>query len=138
MVVASIAATAVAEGKKVLILVPDIQLVQQSYGDFLEYGIDERLVSKWTGSYEYQDTKIVIANNQILLSEKQDTSVLKHFDVIITDECHKISSAEKISKLIKNLKCSHMFGFTGSLPENTFDVWSLNRTFGSIIYHKLS
>lgn len=138
LVVASIASTAIEKNLKVLLLVPDIQLVAQSYGDFLDYGVEETNISKWTGSHEYQNTKIVIANNQILLSEKQDLSVLKHFDVIIVDECHKMASAEKISKLVKNLKCKHMFGFTGSLPENKFDVWSINRIFGSIIYFKKS
>jgi superfamily II DNA or RNA helicase len=138
LVIASIAATAVREKHAVLVLVPDIQLVSQSYGDFLEYGIPESQVSKWTGSFEYQNTNIVIANNQILLSEKQDLSVLKNFSVVIVDEVHKMASAEKISKLIKNLKCKHIFGFTGSLPENQFDIWSINRIFGSIIYFKKS
>lgn len=71
----------------ILILVPDIQLVQQTSQDFLDYGIDPSLVSKWTGSHEFQNTKIVVANNQILLSKKQDQSVLANFGAIICDEC---------------------------------------------------
>jgi len=31
-----------------------------------------------------------------------------------------------------------MFGFTGSMPENIYDVWSINRIFGSVIYSKKS
>jgi superfamily II DNA or RNA helicase len=124
--------------KRVLVLVPDIQLVQQTYGDFISYGISESMVSKWTGNHELQNTSIVIANSQILLSKKQDKTILNEFDVLIVDECHKMSSAEKISKLVKHSKCRHKLGFTGSLPENKFDVWSLNRIFGSIIYHKKS
>jgi superfamily II DNA or RNA helicase len=119
---------------RILILVPDIQLVQQSTGDLLEYGIESSLISKWTGSNEYQNTKIVVANSQILLSEKTDTSILKSFNVIIVDECHKFASAEKISKLIKKLNCKHIFGLTGSLPEAQYDVWTLNRIFGDILY----
>jgi len=122
----------------ILILVPDIQLVQQTYQDFLDYGISESLISKWTGNHEYSETKIVISNSQILLSEKQDTSVLKRYQCVIVDECHKNASAQKITKLIKNLNYKHIFGLTGSLPENKFDVWSLNRIFGPIIYHKKS
>jgi superfamily II DNA or RNA helicase len=118
----------------ILILVPDIQLVSQTYGDLIDYGIKESLISKWTGNHEFMDTKIVIANNQILLSEKQDKSVLNKFQCVIVDEAHKQASAEKISKLIKNLKAKHIFGLTGSLPENKFDIWSINRIFGSIIY----
>jgi superfamily II DNA or RNA helicase len=104
----------------------------------LEYGVSKDNVAKWTGNYAYQKANIVIANNQILLSEKQDTTVLNEFDLIIVDECHKLASAEKITKLVKNLKCKHIFGFTGSLPNEQFDVWSLNRIFGPILYYKKS
>jgi superfamily II DNA or RNA helicase len=139
LTIALIAKTAVDEkDNNVLILVPDIQLVQQTFQDFLDYGIPENLISKWTGSYEFSPTKIVVANNQILLSEKQDKEVLERFQTVIVDECHKLATAEKISKLVKALKCNHIFGFTGSLPENKFDVWSINRIFGSVIYHKKS
>ena len=139
LVIALIASTILKEKDyNILVLVPDIQLVQQTYQDFLDYGVSEELVSKWTGNYEFQPTKIVVANNQILLSEKQDKEVLKRFQVVVCDECHKMASAQKISKLVKALKCKHMFGFTGSLPENKFDVWSINRIFGSVIYHKKS
>ena len=31
-----------------------------------------------------------------------------------------------------------MVGFTGSLPENKFDFWSINRIFGPVIYYKKS
>ena len=122
----------------ILILVPDIQLVQQTYQDFLDYGLDNTLISKWTGSYEFTNTKIVVANHQILLSDKQDTTVLNSFEYIFVDECHKMASAEKISKLIKKLNCSHIFGFTGSMPLCKFDVWTINRIFGPILYTKKS
>ena len=136
LVVSLIANTAlIKKDYNILILVPDIQLVSQTYNDLLEYGINESLISKWTGNHEFKDTKIVIANNQILLSEKQDKSVLANFQCVIVDEAHKQATAANISKLIKGLKCKHIFGLTGSLPENKFDVWTLNRIFGSIIYH---
>lgn len=120
----------------ILILVPNIQLVEQTYNDFIEYGIEEKLISRWTGNYDYQDTQIVIANNQILLSKKQDTNVLDKFNVLICDEVHKIGTSEKITKLVKELKCKHVYGFTGSMPENNFETWSINRIFGPIIYKK--
>jgi len=139
LTIALIAATAVAEHNfSVLILVPNIQLVEQTYNDFIEYGVHSDLISKWTGNYEYKSTKIVIANNQILLSKTQDVSVLNTFHVIVCDEVHKIGTAEKISKLVKGLTGIYKFGFTGSLPENNFDRWSINRIFGPVIYEKLS
>jgi superfamily II DNA or RNA helicase len=123
---------------KTLILVPNIQLVEQTYKDFIDYGINEKLISRWTGNHDYNPTQIVIANYQILLSEKQDTTVLQDFEALVVDECHKFATAEKISKLIKKIKFKYLYGFTGSLPDNQFDVWLLNKIFGSIIYQKKS
>ena len=139
LVIALIASTILENTEyNILILVPDIQLVQQTYQDFLDYGVDVELISKWTGNHEFAPSRIVVANNQILLSKKQNTDVLERFQVVICDETHKLSTADKISKLVKSLKCKHMFGFTGSLPENKFDVWSINRIFGPVIYQKKS
>jgi superfamily II DNA or RNA helicase len=139
LTIALIAATAVNRHNfKVLILVPNIQLVEQTYNDFIDYGIDSNSISKWTGNNEYKSTNIVIANNQILLSKTQDVSVLNTFHVVVCDEVHKIGTAEKISKLVKGLHAPYKFGFTGSLPENNFDRWSINRIFGPVIYEKLS
>ena len=139
LTIALIAATAITKDiNNVLILVPNIQLVEQTYNDFIEYGVDPQLISRWTGSHDYDSTRIVIANNQILLSKTQDTTVLNKFNVVICDEVHKIGTAEKISKLIKGLKAEYKFGFTGSLPENNFDRWSINRIFGPVIYEKKS
>ena len=73
--------------RNVLILVPNTHLVAQTFKDFIEYGVDESLFSMWSGDNDYQSTRIVIANNQILLSKSQDTSVLKRFGLVIADEC---------------------------------------------------
>jgi superfamily II DNA or RNA helicase len=139
LTMALIVATAIQDNKNnVLVLVPNIQLVEQSYQDFIEYGIDPSLVSRWTGNHDYSSTKIVIANNQILLSKMRDKSVLSQFNVLLCDEVHKISTAEKISKFIKELNANYKFGLTGSLPENEFDKWSINRIFGPVLYEKRS
>lgn len=57
---------------------------------------------------------------------------------VLVSNCHKISSAQKIAKLVKGLKAKHFFGLTGSLPESNFDVWTINRIFGPVIYRKQS
>lgn len=124
---------------KTIILVPNLQLVHQTYKDFEEYGIPSEHVSIWTGDNDFKLTPIVIANYQILLSKKQNsTEFLQHFNCCIVDECHKIASAEKITKLLKQINYKHIFGFTGSLPKEEFDVWSINRVFGPVIYSKQS
>ena len=90
-------------GYKTFILVPDIQLVKQTYGDLLEYGIDEKDISCWTGG-ESPKTPIVIANAQILLSKTQDISWLSEIDVFVCDEAHKCRYGNKINKVISKIQ----------------------------------
>lgn len=128
------------KSKKVIILVPNLQLVHQTYKDFTQdFGLDPSTVSIWTGNNDYVASDIVIANYQIILSEKQNSEeILKTFSCCIVDECHKIASADKITKLIKSLSYKNIFGFTGSLPKEKYDIWSINRVFGPVIYFKKS
>jgi hypothetical protein len=71
---------------KALVLVPNIQLVEQTSKDFEEYGMEK--VTKWSGdNIPNPDATTVVAGTQILLSEKSDLSLLSKVDVLLIDEC---------------------------------------------------
>lgn len=124
---------------KALILVPDIQLVAQTYSDFIEYGISEDEITKWTGSTEpNKDAKIVISNAQILLSEKQDLSLLKDIKLLVIDEVHKIRYGNKINKVVEQIPALFRYGLTGTLPDNKIDQWNIFGKIGRVIYFKQS
>jgi superfamily II DNA or RNA helicase len=124
---------------KTLILVPDIQLVAQTYSDFLEYGIAEEEITKWTGSTEPdKNAKIVISNAQILLSEKQDLSLLKDIKLLVIDEVHKIRYGNKINKVVDQIPALFRYGLTGTLPDNKIDQWNIFGKIGKVIYFKQS
>lgn len=124
---------------KTLILVPDIQLVAQTYSDFLEYGIPEKEITKWTGSSEPdKSAKIVISNAQILLSEKQDLSLLKDIKLLVIDEVHKIRYGNKINKVVEQIPALFRYGLTGTLPDNKIDQWNIFGKIGRVIYFKQS
>jgi superfamily II DNA or RNA helicase len=124
---------------KTLILVPDIQLVAQTYSDFLEYGITEEEITKWTGSIEpNKNAKIVISNAQILLSEKQDLSLLKDIKLLVIDEVHKIRYGNKINKVVEQIPALFRYGLTGTLPDNKIDQWNIFGKIGRVIYFKQS
>lgn len=124
---------------KALILVPDIQLVAQTYSDFIEYGISEEEITKWTGSTEpNKDAKIVISNAQILLSEKQDLSLLKDIKLLVIDEVHKIRYGNKINKVVEQIPALFRYGLTGTLPDNKIDQWNIFGKIGRVIYFKQS
>jgi superfamily II DNA or RNA helicase len=124
---------------KTLILVPDIQLVAQTYSDFIEYGISEEEITKWTGSTEpNKNAKIVISNAQILLSEKQDLSLLKDIKLLVIDEVHKIRYGNKINKVVEQIPALFRYGLTGTLPDNKIDQWNIFGKIGRVIYFKQS
>jgi superfamily II DNA or RNA helicase len=125
--------------QKALILVPDIQLVQQTYGDFIEYGIPEDEITRWTGSHPPDFSKnIIIANSQILLSKKQDISVLKDIDILIIDEVHKCKASNTINKIVKSIPAVFRYGFTGTMPVDQIDKWSIIGSLGKVVYAKKS
>lgn len=127
------------DNAKTLILVPDIQLVTQSYSDFIEYGIPEKEITKWTGSYEPDPSaSIVIANIQILQSEKQDLSLLKDIKLLIIDEVHKLKQGNKVNKIVDQITAKYRFGLTGTMPDNKIDEWNILGKIGKVIYKKQS
>jgi len=122
-----------------LILVPDIQLVRQSYGDFVEYGIPKNEITAWTGNDEPDPSaRIIIANSQILLSKKQDLELLKYVNLLIVDEAHKIRHGNQINKVLKKIPAKFRFGFTGTLPDEKMDRWNIIGQLGPLIYERKS
>lgn len=123
--------------KSKILLITTPQLVTQSYKDFIEYGVHKHwTLSRWDGDNNYTEADIVIASNTILMSKKQDISVINKYDVIINDECHKARSGNKINKILKKNTSNHKYGFTGSLPESKIDLWNIVGQLGPIIYEK--
>ena len=124
---------------KTLILVPDIQLVAQTYSDFIEYGVTESEITKWTGSIvPNKDAKIIVSNAQILLSEKQDLSLLKDIKLLVIDEVHKLKYGNKINKVVEQIPASFRYGLTGTLPDDKIDQWNIFGKIGRVIYHRQS
>ena len=140
LVMATLVASILKQYKlKTLILVPNIQLVTQSYSDFIEYGIPESTITMWTGNYIPNiDADIIISNIQILLSEKQDLSLLKEIGLLLVDEVHVCKKTNLINKILDQIPALYRFGFTGTLPDNSLDQWNVFGKFGRILYQKKS
>jgi superfamily II DNA or RNA helicase len=123
--------------EKVLIVVPDIGLVEQTYKDFVSYNFPMEKVTKWSGNNEINlDAQVIIANMGILQSEKSDLSWFKEVGLLIVDECHKLRRGNKVNKLIDKIPTLRRFGFTGTLPESDIDVWNINNFIGPVIFKK--
>jgi superfamily II DNA or RNA helicase len=121
---------------KCLLLVPDRGLVQQTYSDFIEYKVPFTFC-RWTAEYKLDQTvNVVIASNQIIQSQFEDQEWAKYVDILVIDECHRIKGQNKIGKLIKKIYTTHKFGFTGTLPDEKMDEWSIKGKIGPVYYEK--
>lgn len=123
---------------KVLLIVPDRGLVEQTYSDFISYGIPLS-VTKWTGDDEPNlKANIIIANLGILQSDKTDLTPLYDVDVLVVDEVHKLRKDNKVNNLIKLIRTPFKFGLTGTMPEDLLDQLNITGKIGPIIYEKSS
>jgi len=120
-----------------LVTVPTLQLVEQTYKDFIEYGIDKNLICRWTSKYKLNpNAQIIISNTGNLISKNVDKNLYKDVDLLIADECHVFKLGNKNNKILTNIKTKHKFGFTGSMPENKIDQWNIIGKIGPVLYEK--
>lgn len=124
-------------GKKVLVITPT-QLAKQTHDEFLSYKPTYK-PTWWTGENEPdKQADVIVAGNKILLSEQQDVSWLLDVDILIVDEVHSLRYGNKINKIIRKFNTCKRFGFTGTLPENLLDQWTIKGLIGPVIYEKTS
>ena len=123
------------ENPKIMVIVPSIQLVEQTSDDFLNYGLES--ISKWSGNNKPDFSKnILIAGTQILLSKSSDLSILNDIDIFLCDEAHGIRRGNNINKIFSLLKTPYKFGFTGTMPSSHIDQWNIIGKFGPINYEE--
>jgi superfamily II DNA or RNA helicase len=123
---------------KCVIVVPDLGLVNQTYQEFIDNNVTFT-VSKWTGTNKLDITSnAIIVNTQLLISRFAENDWLKYIDLLIVDECHKATSSNQLSKLITTIKTKHRYGFTGTLPEDNYEKWSIIGKLGPLLYEKTS
>lgn len=121
--------------KKILVIVPSIQLVEQTAADFISYGLTN--VSKWSGDNSYDpNSHITVAGSQILMSKKTDLSVLIDVDLLLVDEVHSVKRGNQINDILKFIDTPRRFGFTGTLPSTKIDEWNIIGKFGPIVYEE--
>lgn len=111
--------------KKILMIVPSIQLVKQGVDDFSEYAEFFKTETVWAKGEYCESANLTIGTFQSLVmradpkSKKYNPKFFKEYDVICCDEAHKLvcKSINTIlsQDFVKNSKLK--FGFTGTLPE---------------------
>lgn len=126
--------------KKVLIIVPRTQLVEQLSESFLNYhkGDKEKFSSTfeliYSGSRRNPDASIVFSTWQSIYNNSKE--YFEEFDVVLFDEAHMAKSKCLISIMEKCINAKYKFGFTGTLSneneESEIDELTLKGLFGKI------
>jgi superfamily II DNA or RNA helicase len=118
-----------------LVLVPNIQLVEQTSKDFEEYGMEK--VTKWSGdNIPDSNATTIVAGTQILLSNKTDLSLLDNIDLLLVDETHGLRKENEINNVINKIDTNYRFGFTGTMPTSPIDQWNIIGKIGPIVYQE--
>jgi len=125
--------------KKLLLIVPSQQLVEQMYSDFNHYSYkngwdtDKYCYRQYSGQEKQLDKKIWITTWQSIY--KQPTKFFDQFEVCIGDEAHH-ATAQSLTNILTRLeKCPVKIGTTGSLSESTTHKLVVEGLFGPI--HKV-
>ena len=124
-------------GYHCMILVPNKQLVYQMFNDLVDYGFDQKKLTKFTAglkkSEKYNaDASVIIANRQYVFT---NMDLLPKIDVLFVDECHT-TLAEKTASCIENLNVPIVGACTGTLPTRKYERWQLQGMYGQVVFSK--
>ena len=133
--------------KKILMIVPSIQLVTQGYNDFKEYAEFFNTECVWGGGKLVESANLTIGTFQSLIkfldkgtkskpNLKYNPSFFNGYDIVFVDETHR-ATAKQIKTIIsqpfmKDTKIS--FGMTGTIPpKETIEYYCLKALLGATI-----
>lgn len=111
--------------KKILMVVPSIQLVKQGVEDFKEYKEFFQSETIWAKSEYCESANLTIGTYQSLVqradkkNKKYNPDFFKDYDVVCIDEAHHLV-CKSINTILSQDFMKHVkikFGFTGTLPQ---------------------
>ena len=121
--------TLLLDDKKVLILVPTTSLVEQMYGDFVDYGFSEEHLQKiYQGYTKDIDKTIVISTWQSVY--KQQKKWFDQFGAVFGDEAHLFKAKSLTGIMTKLVNCKYRHGLTGTLDGTQTHQLVLEGVFG--------
>lgn len=119
------------QGKKGLLLVPNINLLTQFKGDIKDYNLidlyeDTHVIGGGSNDKHF-NCSLTISTWQSMMNFKDDLGSL---DYVITDEAHRFASNETAAIVKETVNCKYKWGFTGTLPEDPVMKMELFGLFG--------
>lgn len=109
--------------KRMLIIVPNISLIIQTYEDFQDYSHNDstlklQMISGETSKILDESTQVVIGTFQSLV--KQEAQFFEGFDAVCVDEAHFTQAKSVKETLAKCRNVVYRFGLSGTLEKDDF------------------
>jgi len=129
--------------RKFLVVVPNVDLVEQTEDKFYSYDEmagfienDWKSVGIYSGSKSRKhenEANIIFGTYQSL--SKKDLNYFSKFDAVIEDECHHAKNASSKKILVQSYNAQYKFGVTGSMPKaGTTDSFTIQAYIGPVVY----
>lgn len=117
------------QGVKTLTIVPNRDLIGQTYEVYKHYGLD---VGEYWSMKKTINHQHVVSTWQAL---RHAPEVVKLFEMVIVDECHKLRG-NVLTKIVTEHagKMPYRFGFTATLPKDKADAWAVHVAVGMVQY----
>lgn len=118
--------------KKTLVIVPRQNLVEQLYGDFIDYGWNDtaKYVHRiYSGKEKIFEKPIVVTTWQSVFREKE---IFEQFDCLMIDEAHGAKAKSLMDVAKKCINAEWRIGLSGTYPNNQADVLSVTGALGPI------
>lgn len=128
--------------KRILMIVPSVDLVKQAYNDFEEYAEFFKTECIWSGGKLVESANLTVGTFQSLInfldrtSKKYNPHFFDGYDCVFVDETHR-ATANQIRTIIsqpfmKDVKIA--YGMTGTLPkEKSIERYCLHALLGANI-----
>ena len=126
----------ITENKKILFVVPNINLVNQIFSDFVDYGWKQ---AESNCSLIYNNSKKVDWEKPIIISTwqsliKKPAEFFQKFQAVIVDEVH-LAQAISINKILKQcINADYRIGLTGTMPESLISQFTIYGYLGPKIF----
>lgn len=126
----------VENGRKCILIVPSVSLVEQMHADFKDYSSN----NGWKVEYHCQKLYSGFSkdfNSDVLLTTwqsiyKQPATWFKQFDVIFGDEAHQFKAKSLTSVMEKMTSAKYRIGTTGTLDNSKVNKLVLEGVFGPV------
>lgn len=125
---------------KILFIVPNINLVNQIFSDFVDYGWKQ---AESNCSLVYNNSKMINWEKSIIISTwqsliKKPAEFFQKFQAVIVDEVH-LAQAMSINKILKQcINADYRIGLTGTMPESLISQFTIYGYLGPKIFEMKS